>query len=349
MQEKRRVLSYDILRIIAAFSVVLLHCAAQKWYVDDVRNTEWIIANSYNAITRFGVPIFVMISGAIFLNDEYELRISRLFRHNILRMLILYFVWSTVYGLIDASKFDLAQVGIRPLLREILLGRYHLWFLPMIVGIYLLLPILKTWVAGAGKKGLEYFLILFLVFQISFGTLRVLFVVDEVHMLLDTIPVDLVCGYVGYFVLGHYLAQYEISAKARKMLAFLIAPAALANIVLGNLLALRKGEPTAEIYDSFGFFTFLIVVALFVLVKHSSESRQPSKRMQGFVREVSADTLGAYILHIGVMEALEPLGIHVAMIPNVIGIPVYAVLCFALCIGIAALIRRIPLIGSYLA
>ena len=70
---KERIIHYDLLRIVAAFSVVMLHSTAQYWYTLDIYSSEWIIANTYDAIFRFGVPIFVMMSGALLLNPGYEL------------------------------------------------------------------------------------------------------------------------------------------------------------------------------------------------------------------------------------------------------------------------------------
>ena len=95
-KSETRLLHFDILRIIAAFSVVMLHSAAQFWYDLPVSDTNWIITNSYNALFRFGVPIFVMISGALFLNPEKETNIRKLFTHNIARILILFIFWSCI-------------------------------------------------------------------------------------------------------------------------------------------------------------------------------------------------------------------------------------------------------------
>ena len=49
---------YDLLRILAAFSVVILHISAQFWYDFDVTDFRWLTANSYDALFRFGVPVF---------------------------------------------------------------------------------------------------------------------------------------------------------------------------------------------------------------------------------------------------------------------------------------------------
>lgn len=343
-----RMIHFDLLRILAAFSVVMLHSSAQFWYTLDIHSTEWIIANSYDAVFRFGVPIFVMISGALFLAPDYELSIRRLYKHNILRMIIIYVVWSCVYGLADSASFGLQIGDIKAIIREMLSGRYHLWFLPMIIGIYLLLPVLKSWIEHAGKRNVQYFLILFLVLQVCSETLRALTVTDELHGILDLTKIEMVCSYLGYFVLGYYLVHVGIEKKLRKVTYIAVIPAILLNVVLGNALAWRAGVAVGSIYDSFGLFTFIVVVALFLFVTDKCAGVKPSGKSGALIREVSADTLGIYVMHVGLMELTEPMGFHSMMLPNIIGIPVYAVCCFCICLVAAAILRRLPFVGRYI-
>lgn len=347
-KKRTRMIHYDLLRIVAAFSVVMLHSAAQFWYTLDIRSMDWMITNSYNAVFRFGVPIFVMISGAMFLDKTYTLDIKRLYKHNIFRMIVLYAVWSCIYGAYDCKNFDLPAVGIKEIIRELLYGRYHLWFIPMIVGIYMLLPILKSWIEHTDKKNIEYFLILFLVWKVGCETVKALILTDEVHYVLDLVKLELACSYVGYFVWGYYLAHIGISEKLRKLIYKLVIPAAVMNIVLGNLLAWRNGEPVGDIFDSFGIFTFIIVTALFLFTLEKGCKVTFSEKSNRIIKELSADTLGVYLIHILLIEALELCGIHSMMLPIVIGVPMLAVLIFALSLVIAAGLRRIPIVGKYL-
>lgn len=347
-ETKTRKLHYDILRILAAFSVVMLHSAAQFWYDLDIKSTEWVIANSYDAIFRFGVPIFVMISGAIFLDKEYKLDVKRLYKHNILRLIALYVIWSVVYGLFDCRTWDFNVAGVKNILKEMLFGRYHLWFIPMIVGIYVLLPILKSWIEHTEKKVIEYFLIVFFVLQICSETVRALTLNDELHYILDLGKVEMACGYIGYFVLGYYLAHIGIGEKLKKIIYVLFVPAILANVVLGCLLAWRVNEPVGKIYDSFGVFTFIIVLALFLFVSEKGKKARFGTKSSKFIKEISADTLGVYVMHIGLMEFAKELGIHSMMIPNIVGIPLYAIVCFAICVIVSAILRRIPFVGRFL-
>ena len=347
-KRKSRVLHYDWLRIAAAFSVVMLHSAAQFWYTLDIYGRDWIIANSYDAVFRFGVPSFVMISGAIFLDKDYQLDIRRLYRHNILRMLVLYAVWSCVYGLWDCAGFDLKTAGVKAILREMLLGRYHLWFLPMIAGIYVLLPVLKEWISHAKEENIRYFLALFLVIQIGGETLRALTVTDELHYILDLMKIEMVCSYIGYFVWGYYLTHIRISDKLCRLFYVAALPAVVCNVLLGNHLAHRAGEPLGAIYDSYGIFTFIVVTALYLFAVNKVSTYRFGKTSERIVKEIAGNTLGIYVMHIGLMEALERVGIHSMMIPNIWGIPLYALLCFIICGLVAAGLRRIPFIGKYI-
>lgn len=339
---------FDLLRIFAAFSVVMLHSAAQFWYTLDISSTDWRIANSYDALFRFGVPIFVMISGALFLDPAYQLDIRKLIRHNIFRMVILYIVWSCLYGIYDSINFGLGPADYKDILREMLAGRYHLWFLPMITGIYVLLPVLKSWVTHAQKENIVYFLLLFFLLQVCSETIRALSVSDEISGILDRAKVEMACSYIGYFIWGYYLAHVGIGRNLCRLFGSLAVPAALCNIFLGNYLAKRAGVPVGSIYDSFGLFTFIIASALFLYTVRFLGRHSFSQKSAAVIREVSVCTLGVYVMHIGVMEISLSYGIHCMRIPNIFGIPLYALGCFVFCTLLAAGLRRIPVIGKYL-
>lgn len=347
-EKKLRKLHYDLLRILAAFSVVMLHSAAQFWYDLDRQSTAWLVANSYDALFRFGVPVFVMLSGALFLAPDYRLDVRRLYKHNILRMILLYIVWSCAYGIFDSRLFDFNEAGIKEVLREMMFGRYHLWFLPMIVGIYLLLPVLKSWIEQAEKKNVQYFLLLFLVLQIGRETIRALTVTEEIHHILDLGKIEMACGYIGYFVWGYYLAHVGISEKIRKVFYYAFVPSVALNVILGNVLARKSDAFGGIIYDSYGLFTFVTVTVLFLIAKEQGSKLSFGEKSSRLICEISADTLGVYVMHVGLMEYLMNRGIHSMMLPNIVGIPLFSVFCFFVCTIAAAILRRIPFIGRFL-
>lgn len=347
-REKRRMVHYDLLRIIAAFSVVMLHSAAQFWNSLDIASPEWRIADGYNALSRFGVPIFVMLSGALFLSKEYRLDVRKLYVHNILRLAVAYVFWSCMYGLLDCWFYGFSAMGWKDVFREMLYGRYHLWFLPMLIGIYMLLPILRVWVLNAEKKNLQYFLLLFFLLKIVAGTVREIWPSNMLAYVLNLTQIELACGYVGYFILGYYIAHIGIPPRYHKIMYMGVIPAAVLNVVLGYGLSVRAQAPLGGIYDSFGLFTFWIVCAIFLFFTEVMSKVRYSHRAGRLIREISLGTMGVYMMHIGVMEILEDRGIHSMTVPNLAGIPLCAVLCFLLCMGMALLLRRLPFVGKYI-
>lgn len=338
----------DILRIIACFSVIMLHASAQPWYSLPVDGTGFKIANSYDALFRFGVPVFVMISGALFLAPDREITIKKLYRHNILRLAVLYVFWSCLYGLMDCRGFDPAGIGRKDVLREMILGRYHLWFLPMILGIYVLLPILKVWINHASKKNIEYFLLLFFLCQILCETIRAIYSSNMTDYVLNLFQPEMVCSYLGYFVLGYYLVHIGVEKKWHKVIYGGALAGGVLNVLLGNFLAERAGEPTGAIYDSFGIFTALISVALMIWAKETFSRKKCGKKMEAVIRELSAATLGIYVMHVGLIEILEKYGIDSQRVPLIFGIPLLAMGSFVICFMISALLRRIPVVGKYI-
>lgn len=84
--KKDRVVYFDYLKIIAALAVIMIHIASENWYTIDVESTKWFCLNFYDSIARFGVPVFVMISGALFLDKK--VKISEIYSKYILRLVI---------------------------------------------------------------------------------------------------------------------------------------------------------------------------------------------------------------------------------------------------------------------
>lgn len=348
-------MAYDILRIIAAFSVVVLHAAAHPWYYLEINSWDWFITNAYDAAFRFGVPIFVMISGALFLQVDKELPLKRLYLHNILRLLIVYGVWTLIYvgKPYLSSLFATQEISIdwKVFIKSLLTGPYHLWYLPMLAGIYMICPVLKRWLSHAPRREQEYFLLLFVVFQISKTTLSCFIKTPEVHQFLDILQPEAVCSYVGYFVLGYYLSFHQFSPKFDRFLFAMLPVSFGANIVVSTLLSRRSGTPEGVFFDSFGVFTLLISMALFRICIGWQSSHKEAQTSQSTARRllhgIAQDTLGIYLIHLLIMDSPSFLKLY-GILPVAVSVPLISIVVFLLSLVIAAVLRRIPLVGRYL-
>ena len=159
---KERVIFIDLLRITSIIAVVILHVSAVRWYSIDVTSKNWLILNIYDSAVRWCVPIFIMISGIFFLNLDKQINYKRLYGKYILRIVLVLIITSFFYyffiGVIEGNEINIEFIKNTVLL--FLQGevRYHLWFMYVIIGLYILTPILRGVIKGSEKGDIEYFI-----------------------------------------------------------------------------------------------------------------------------------------------------------------------------------------------
>ena len=345
MNSPKHIISFDHLRILACFGVVLLHVSAYFWYNNPVSSPDWLISNAYNIITRISVPLFVMISGALFLDPAKEISIKALWSKHIFRFFVIYVIWMTAYGISYFSSLSVESQTWKNLFLSVLNGRYHLWFLPMLLGIYALIPLLRTWIRGASKNDIAYFLFLFMILQIILTSFRSLLKTPDLLTFLENFQWELICSYVGYFILGYYLFHVKIPSAWNRVL-FITAPFFyLANLCISTLYSRSTQQPQGEFFDSFGIFTFLFTICVFQFFTTKTRQKESSKLFSALIGEISKCTLGIYLIHLWVIDLgfLFPL-YH---LPAILAIPLISFCVFLISLLISMLLRRLPFLGKY--
>ena len=139
----------DAARWMAALAVVLLHCAALPLtQAADYGSTDWQWANVYDAASRWCVPVFVMISGALLLNPSKNEPFKDFYQKRALRIAPAIVFWSVFYLLWGALMYRLDGIPMNAAawLRKATSGApyYHLWYLYMLAGLYLFAPYLRA-------------------------------------------------------------------------------------------------------------------------------------------------------------------------------------------------------------
>lgn len=229
--------SFDVLRAIATVSVVALHAAGPVLYeFGTIATGEWWAANAIDSAVRFSVPIFLMLTGALLLQRIEPA--GQFLKRRFARLLWPFIFWSVVY-LGVAMYFSTADTDIVSfLVRRLKSGAsFHLWYVYMLIGIYLLLPVLQRWVAMAGRRDVEYFLILWLV---------ALFAAQSfVAAYLPDFNLVYFSGYVGYPVLGYYLNRYFLDKKVPNRTA--TRDESVVSGVTGEISETSGGKPARPV------------------------------------------------------------------------------------------------------
>ena len=351
MNGRERNAAFDVLRIVSAFSIVMIHVSGAFIMENPVGSPDFRMANFMNSISRFGVPVFVMISGAIFLSEDKRVTLKKLWLGNIFRMLVIFGIWSFGYYVYQSLywwKFDFWRHGIVRTITGCVYASDHFWFIFMIIGLYALVPVLRTWLHHAEKKELDYFVVLFIAFQIGRTTITTLVDKSLVVKIFDMVKIVELSWYLGYFVLGYILVRYGVSGKVKRFLYHMVPVGIVANYLISDIMSVKQGAYTPGIYDSFGIFTFLHSVALFVFVTDLFAERELGERRKKLCTVVALDTLGIYLMHVALLDFFVKNRVVIGSMPTIPGILLLSLLCFALSGVVAAVLRRIPLVGKYI-
>ena len=137
-------LSYiDVLKIAATFAIVLLHVSALYVRMDaQLLHPSGALPYMINNLTRTALPLFMMISGVLLMRDGYRFKLRDKFTF----ILKYYVVWSAIFVLANqfirlASGGDLLSPA--GMVVEWIRGPYHFWYLQMLLGFYIIMPILS--------------------------------------------------------------------------------------------------------------------------------------------------------------------------------------------------------------
>ena len=200
VQPQNRFYYFDFLRALAIFAVIILHSSADEaGQYGKIPATDWLSASFYNGLTRCCVPMFVLLSGALLLRPDRDVTISELFRKRLPKLVIPLIVWSIIY---EAFQFyadkGYGTFNLLTALKTFYQGPlvFHFWFLYMMIGIYLVYPIVNTFIRAATKSQVQYFIAVWFVTNCVCGIIAI------ATGLNIAVELNFFTGYIGVFCAG---------------------------------------------------------------------------------------------------------------------------------------------------
>jgi len=339
-------LPVDLIRAVAIFLVILVHAAEEPFpitaAINQVVYVRWISVDIYNSIAQMCVPLFVMLSGALLLQPykvDEPLRVF--FKKRFVRVGLPLVFWGGAYFawgyFADNKALTVASIG-----QGILTGPYyHFWYLYMLIGLYIVTPLLRVLVANARRNMLRYFLLLWFI-----GT-----AISSYLNLSGTYTLNsdlfLLTGYVGYFLLGFYfLNTPQLNAKILSTIAFI----GLAWTAIGTYFASYYigGSKAYFFMDFVSVNIILASAAVFLLMwkvpaEYVETKSKPANRVIHFISQCS---LAIYLMHIIILESLQRgyfgFQISINTLNPIIEIPFAAIVTFLICLAILYPVSKIP-------
>ena len=339
------ILWVDLIRIVASFSVVMLHCAAPLLYkYNSIPAVDWWAGNIYDSAVRASVPLFFLISGYLLLGKQEPL--LAFVQKRINKILVPFIVWSVFYvfwayyldhsGSISLDRFY--SLIISP-------SYYHLWFFYAIIGLYLFIPILRILVQYAPQEILCYFVILwfFAVSAIPFF--------ETTTRAASAIDLNMISGYVGYLVIGYFLGNAQLNTR-HFILAVLSGVVCLVITIAGTFyLTLRNnGELNGYLYGYLSPNVIVLAVSSFIILKYSSEKIITSTSQKIIVTRLSSASFGIYLIHPVILFIINVgwLGFALSAFTGdaLYSVPLTAILTFGLSFLAVFFLQKIPLVRA---
>jgi surface polysaccharide O-acyltransferase-like enzyme len=340
----KRVLYLDVLRVVAAIAVVLVHTSANLIYTVSMRSTlNWRTAIVIDSASRWCVPIYVMLSGAFMLTYRKRYTTEQFIRTRLMRIVVPFAAWLAIY--LAWLVFDRHSIKIttwRDLWDNIASPPiYHLWFFYMIIGLYLLTPALSIIVQHASRRLLWSLTALTFVgvlwnTQYPFTQLASRFT--------QYVPFTVEMGYLGYFLLGYLLVSGRQAPRWARLLLYALGILSTAATALTayKMSAVTFNDPLS-VYLS--LTTLAQAVAVFTFCRAVNWERAlPWKWQRQLLNTLALSTFGIYLIHVMVKYYVEN---HIPLVEPITSVRYQLIapwIIFAVSAALAVPLRKTPII-----
>ena len=333
---KDRIFYLDEIRALAILLVLLAHTI--KNFPVNINYLTSPTLLSYLTISRMGVPLFFMLSGALLIGKDYSL--SEFFKKRFARVLIPAVFWYIILfvsvAYVNGFNFDLMYIWIYDAPVP--------WFVCAIIGVYLVIPIFSSFVKEYGTRGAGYFILIWLV----------LVILTNLNLAQDYYPTLIFGNFginIGYAVLGYYLANKDFNIYSLPMVIFSL-------IIFIVCIAFNM-------YHAYYFKTIVYIesisiiiqcCALFIILRYLSKyaSFNPSKTLSKVHNYIKDSWIGAIIYALSICSYTIYL-MHYHLVNLLIQyypirtfdlVPVVFILLTAISLAIALILSKVPVLNK---
>jgi surface polysaccharide O-acyltransferase-like enzyme len=363
---KEHIAWLDLVRFVAMFTIVCCHCANPfNWVPDDapVIGDIKFWGAIHGSMLRHGVPLFVMITGALLLPVRGDA--SSFYRKRIGRVFFPFLIWSVIYCLFPMvagwlggreqfirSFFpyagdDFMDQSLSVSLKHIAMIPFnfstvcvHLWYIYLLIGLYLYMPVFSAWVEKASERAKLWFLA-------AWGVTTLLpyytYFAGDIWGVCSWNSFGMLycfAGYNGYLLLGHYLRNCNWSVKKVIYLGIPMFMAGYCITCFGYRHMTGISGYTESMAELFWTNNSINVALMTIPVFMACKAIKITERAKRLLANLTLCGFGIYMIHyffIGpAVLLMRALGVHLGL-----QIPLAAVVAFGVSWICAAIAYRI--------
>lgn len=335
-----RKLFLDKLRIVATCAVVLLHTVTGVMDATDMstypmEKTLFLVLLDW---LTWCVPVFVLISGYLFLNPDREISFKRMLTKYCRRIILALFLFGVPYACMELvmTGYPITVKMVAKAVLMVCTGKSwaHMWYLYMILALYLLTPFLK-WTLQRLPQWALYGILDFLVLGSSmFPFLNKLIGREQLPVLPD-----------GGIYLFYYLCGYlfAVSEKKERDVKWSARFPVIFGLFAGMMCSRLWGDYSVQMAYNYPF-----TVAVSLLLMQFAYGRESVKEWPA-VTEVSRLCFGIYLVHPVFLNVLyKVFGISLLDFPIWLSLPGVFLTVLLLSGSVAWVMYQIPLLRKYI-
>jgi surface polysaccharide O-acyltransferase-like enzyme len=337
----------DYVRVFGTVAVIAQHAAHRTTLFGDpnIHSATWWGILSIEAACRWAVPLFVMLSGALLLDPQRRESPTEFYRKRFWRIGIPLVFWSLFYLLPGIAADGLSSSKLAEVGTKLAHGRpaYHMYFLFIIAGLYLLTPYLRIVVHELSGAQLRRLWIALLVLAWGAATLNIVYGYSQT-ILTEFVP------YLGYYLAGYELRQQRLSKRGMWFVGAVVVLCVSVMVVVTAPLVERYGitVPARYLYDYFSPTVIATGIALF-LISINTFDRVRDGAFARWITIVSPATLGIFLMHPALYMAIQEgqkRGFVREWDWTVTSTLLATLIAFLVCWAATAVCQRIPLLRT---
>lgn len=280
----------EILRILACLAVVIIHTSDQVITShSSMPQSLWNAANIMEAIVRFAVPVFLMISGALIIGRKMS---KEKFYSGFWKIIGVYIIWSIIYSIWNCYLFNLSFKW--NMLTDILsfTAFYHLWYFKAVILIYIGAPIVAIILDKKnGNKIIIAYLILWFTILVPLYLIQYFMNIKVPYFGILNTTVANFFMYLGWAILGFYIKKYN--PLKYRIIALIVF---ISGIILTGVTVWYFNTTNTTSFNEYAYSLFSINI-IFLSVGIFSLFLNMDYENLRWLRRFGKLTLGIYIIH----------------------------------------------------
>lgn len=295
----------DIIRIVALFFVILIHCVESNWDLGSFGMSQLstpmqIFVIVLYSIGRLSVPLFLFLTGYLMLDRNYKAaEILPFYKKKVVRLLTTTELWIVIYYMfyiaMGWSDFSLIALIKQMIFLNSSILAPHMWYMPMIIGIYLFIPFISKALQIITSKVAVIILAIASFYLFIIPTINSLLAANGIDTLSSQLDISYVGGIYGVYMLVGYLCKKYWNTIKRKLsnakllVTFFISFVCIVVVHYVAVVVLKYRYSTW--YDS--FWVLVASASLFMLLLRLLGGIKGSS----MVEYVSKSVFGIYLIH----------------------------------------------------